>query len=71
MDPKADGSLGGVEKASPGQVHISAPAPPPTSKHSGSVEKLPKGNEVPFDLLRGDPARTVLLVINRNENLTH
>lgn len=35
------------------------------------MEELPNGNEFPFDLLQGHPARTVLWVINRNENLTH
>jgi len=35
------------------------------------VEELPNGNEFTFDLLLNYTARTVLWVINRNENLTH
>lgn len=52
----------------PGSYFCSSPT---SLQHSGGEEELPNGNEFPFDLLLGGPARTVLWVINRNENLTH
>lgn len=72
VNPKYDGSLGGVTRRNRFRRPDSYLCYGRTSEQcSVSVEELPNGNAFTFDLLLNYTARTVLWVINRNENLTH